>query len=292
MLPSAIERAVADTLAGMGAGALTRSSPVGGGCISPAARIDTADGGRYFLKWEERSAPEDFFRSQAAGLQAMAETDSVRVPHVVAAADRWLLLEWLDPGTAEADTWTDLAMRLAALHRQSRPAFGWDKDNYIGSLPQANGTRSTWPVFWAEQRIGPQWERSCAAGYFGPTDQADFRKLLAVLDDVLAPGNEDGPSLVHGDLWGGNVHIMAGGEAALIDPATFHGHREVDLAMAEMFGGFDRSFHHTYREEWPLHPGYEEERRDLYQLYFQLVHVNLFGQGYVGGVRRVLRRYR
>lgn len=291
-LPAAIEGEVEEALTATGGGSVTRSAPVGGGCISPAARIDTAEGAQYFLKWADRSAPQDFFRSQARGLEAMADTNTVRVPRVIASADDWLLLEWLAPGAARTDTWTGLAIQLVGLHRRTGRAFGWDSNNYIGSLPQPNETRNSWPAFWADQRIGPQWELACAAGYFGRADQSDFEKLLSVLDDALAPGDEDGPSLVHGDLWGGNVHVMAGGEAALIDPATYFGHREVDLAMAEMFGGFDRSFHVRYREEWPLHPGYDEERRDLYQLYFQLVHVNLFGHGYVGGVRRVLKRYR
>jgi fructosamine-3-kinase len=170
-------------------------------------------------------------------------------------------------------------------------AFGWAADNFIGSLPQANSACVRWPQFWAEQRLFPQWERARRSGHFDAADGRAFRRLLARLDDLLAPGDADGPSLLHGDLWGGNVHVISGGEAALIDPSTYHGHREVDLAMAELFGGFGASFLPAYREAWPLAPGYDEARRALYQLYYVLVHVNLFGAGYVAGTRRVLRMF-
>ncbi len=119
-------------------------------------------------------------------------------------------------------------------------------------------------------------------------DERAFRRLCAAMPDTLAAGDADGPSLLHGDLWGGNVHVMADGAAALIDPSTYYGHREVDLAMAGLFGGFPHEFFDAYEEAWPLEPGYDNERRDLYQLYYLLVHVNLFGAGYTGGVRRVL----
>jgi len=276
---------------GGSAARVTRATSIGGGCISPAARIETDRGERYFAKWSERGAPADFFTSQADGLRALERAGAVRVPRVEAAGERWLLLEWLDPGSAGTDTWTTLGRHLAHMHCDTADAFGAAADNYIGSLPQSNAWCDTWPAFWVERRIGPQWERARRAGFFDGSDERAFRGLCAALPDALSAGDADGPSLVHGDLWGGNVHVMADGTAALIDPSTYHGHREVDLAMAELFGGFPRAFFAAYGEAWPIEPGYDSGRRDLYQLYYLLVHVNLFGAGYTGGVRRVLRRF-
>jgi len=291
-LPVDVRGEIEAALAGSSAGQrVTRDAPLGGGCISPAARIETDRGTRFFAKWSERGAPSDFFTSQADGLRALERAGAVRVPRVEAAGERWLLLEWLDPGSATKETWPSLGRQLAQLHRASGAAFGAAADNYIGSLPQANGARDRWPAFWVERRIGPQWERARRGGFFDEADERAFRRLLGALVPLLAAGDADGPSLVHGDLWGGNAHVMADGTAALIDPSAYHGHREVDLAMAELFGGFDSAFFEAYREAWPLHPGYEEERRAVYQIFYLLVHVNLFGTSYVGGVRRALRRY-
>lgn len=288
-LRSEVEAAFAD--AGH-AGRIIRESRLGGGCISPAARIETDGGATFFFKWLGASdGPADFFTSQAEGLRALERAGAVRVPRVIAAARRWLLLEWLEPGPAGSATWRALGEGLADVHRAQVSAFGGPADNYIGSLPQANTRSSVWPAFWAEQRIGPQWALARNRGFFTAPDERSFRTLLNALDEILAAGDADGPSLVHGDLWGGNVHVLADGQAALIDPAAYYGHREVDLAMAELFGGFERGFFDAYRSAWPLQPGYQGDRRPVYQLYYLLVHVNLFGGSYVDGVRRVLRRY-
>jgi fructosamine-3-kinase len=293
MVPAGVRAEVEAALAAGGhADAIARDLPVGGGCISPAARIEAVSGDRWFLKWAGAGeTPPDFFTSQAEGLRALEGAGTVRVPRVIAAAECWLLLEWLDGGPARGSTWSRLGEGLAALHRVRGVRFGWPADNYIGSLPQPNVQGDSWPAFWTERRIGPQWEVAREAGFFAPADDRAFARLLDAVHVLLAPGDADGPSLLHGDLWGGNVHVTTGGDAALIDPSVYHGHREVDLAMAELFGGFDRAFFAAYREAWPLRPGYEEERRALYQLYYLLVHVNLFGGSYVDSVRRVLRPY-
>lgn len=177
--------------------------------------------------------------------------------------------------------WERLGTGLASLHRVRAERHGWPSDNVIGSLPQANGWMDEWPAFWRERGLGPQLRLAYDSGWFEPSARRRFDALLDRLDEFLAPAAEDGPSLLHGDLWSGNVHPTADGEAALIDPASYHGHREVDLAMAELFGGFDTTFHDAYREAWPLADGYDEARRAIYQLYYLLVHVNLFGGGYV-----------
>jgi fructosamine-3-kinase len=261
---------------------------VGGGCISPAARVTSADGARYFVKWADAATPGGFFHAEAESLRALAAARAVRVPTVVAVADAFLLLEWLEPGGSGVRAWRTLGHELARLHRSSASHFGWAADNYIGTLPQANGFAGDWASFWRERRLRPQLRRALEAGRLGSRDERAFAALFERLDEIVEPAVRDGPSLLHGDLWGGNVHMLADGGAALIDPASYYGHREVDLAMAALFGGFNRAFFDAYGAEWPLAPGFEAARRPLYQLYYLLVHVNLFGGAYAQQTRATL----
>jgi fructosamine-3-kinase len=264
---------------------------VGGGCVSPAARLELTDGTPCFVKWADGAVPDRFFEAEAESLRALAQTERVRVPRVIAQRERWLLLEWLEPGRPRAQTWRALGRALALLHRTRAPSFGWHADNYIGTLPQSNAWCAAWPEFWRDRRLAPQLETARRAGLLDAGDERAFDALFARLDEWLgAAARDDGASLLHGDLWGGNVHVLADGGAALIDPSSYHGHREVDLAMAELFGGFGRDFFAAYREAWPLAAGYDEVRRATYQLYYLLVHVNLFGGGYVGQTRAVVGR--
>ena len=278
---------------------ITGTSTVGGGCISPTARVET-DAGSYFLKYGSPDLPDGLLAAEAWGLRQLGEADEVRVPGVVgqgpsdaaspAASSEgpvWLLLEWLEPGSPGTDAWARLGTELAALHRHRADRYGADADNFIGALPQANDPADDWPEFWRGRRLEPQLRQAVDGGYLDENDHRRFDDLFDHLDEILAPGNEDGPSLLHGDLWGGNVHMTADG-AAIIDPSVYHGHREVDLAMADLFGGFGPGFHAAYDEAWPLAPGYGRARRPVYQLYYLLVHVNLFGSGYVGRTRSAL----
>jgi fructosamine-3-kinase len=294
MIPLAVQAAVEHELSVLEGRPvrMARSSPVGGGCISPGACFETTDSCRYFLKCGERGAvPTAMFQEEARSLDRLRETGSIRVPGVVARAETWLLLEWLEPGKETARTWQVLGRQLAALHQHKGDSFGWDADNFIGTLPQPNGGSARWPPFWSERRLLPQFERAARKGYIDVGDRRSFDRLLTHLDDLVSAGDHDGPSLLHGDLWGGNAHIMADGEPALIDPSSYYGHREVDLAMAALFGGFPQRFFRAYAEAWPLEPGFEQTRCELYQLYYLLVHVNLFGHSYVAGTRRILRRF-
>lgn len=287
---SAVERALTAE-----SGRITRIRSVervGGGCISPAARLVTDHGGTRFLKWSDgEDSPPGFFAEEAISLRALRDAAAVRVPAVIDVDRHWLLLEWLEPGSPGVRTWESLGRDLAGLHRSTAKTFGWPGDNFIGSLPQRNAGAPDWPTFWLERRIRPKWDAARHRGFFDTSDQRALDALARETADLLEAGNEDGPSLLHGDLWGGNVHVMADGTAALIDPSCWYGHREVDLAMARLFGGFDASFFLAYEEAWPLEAGFDETRCALYQLYYLLVHVNLFGGGYVAGVRAVLRRF-
>lgn len=265
---------------------------VGGGCINPSARIETEDGSVFFLKWN-REHPE-LFDAEADGLRALASTETLRVPDVVATGSGgsstpgWLLLEFVAEGRPGGEYGPRLGRELAELHAPLDEPWGWDHDNFIGSLPQRNDPRPTWAEFWAERRIEPQLRRARDAGLLDDRDGA-WRRLLTRMDEWVGPAESEGPSLLHGDLWSGNVYPGPGGEPVVVDPAVYRGHREVDLAMTELFGGFPRGFREAYEDVRPVRPGYREVRRSLYQLYPLLVHVNLFGSGYVGRTEAALR---
>lgn len=284
-------------------GTIRSARPVGGGCVSPALRLEL-DGRTAFLKYDEEAIPGLFTAEARALRELRAAADGLRVPEVLALHDAaatghagepsWLLLEWLEPAPRGAGFGERLGRGLAALHR-ARGGDGWgaEEDGFIGPLPQSNAPAADWPDFWREQRLEPQLRHACDAGRQAG-EPREWKRLFARLPELLAPAAEDGPSLLHGDLWGGNVLSVAAaglGEAepALIDPCSYRGHREVDLAMSELFGGFPPTFYASYREAWPLQPGYAESRRAIYQLYYLLVHVNLFGGGYAHQTRQALR---
>lgn len=274
-------------------GAVRVAGAVGGGCIHPAVRLETADG-PIFLKYGE-PAPAGLFASEAGGLRALrAAADGLRVPEVLAVSDPgadggagWLALEWLEPSRAGDGEAERLGRGLARLHRIRTAGWGWEEDGFIGSLPQRNAPAAAWAAFWAERRIEPMLRRARGTGA-SIGSGAEWDRLLAALPALLVEAEADGPSLLHGDLWNGNVlHTDRG--PALVDPAVYRGHREVDLAMSELFGGFGPAFYDSYREAWPLRPGYAEVRRGIYQLYYLLVHVILFGSGYAARTAGTLR---
>ena len=283
-LPDAVRAAVARAT-----GAVRSAAPVGGGCISEAYRLET-DGGPVFLK-HHRGAPAGMFAAEADGLRALraAAGDALRIPAVLAVDEAWMALEWLEPGPRGRGFGERLGRGLAALHRARSPGgWGWKAPNWIGSLPQDNTPAASWAEFWRDRRLVPQLHLAADAGRdTGP--RAEWDRLFGRLPELLAEAEEDGSSLLHGDLWGGNV-VSAAGQPALIDPAVYRGHREADLAMTELFGGFDAGFRSAYEEAWPLRPGYREARRGIYQLYYLLVHVTLFGGSYAGQTLATLRR--
>ena len=251
---------------------------VGGGCINTAYKL--TDGTRsYFVKINQASLVE-MFRSEALGLEEMWETQTIRVPkpfcYGTEGNNCYIVLEWLELGDRGNDkSWENMGQNLAALHRhQGKSEFGWAHNNTIGSTPQINSWCGDWAEFWVQHRIGYQLKLAKGRGVsFSGGD-----RLLKIIPELLA-GHQPQPSLVHGDLWGGNASFTVDGEPIIFDPATYWGDREVDLAMTELFGGFPTAFYRGYNEAWPLDNGYKH-RKALYNLYHILNHFNLFGGGY------------
>jgi fructosamine-3-kinase len=263
-------------------------TPLGGGDINQARLLETGSG-RYFLKMNTLAVSLDMFRTEAAGLKLIRETETIRSPNVLGCEQvgntAFLLLEFIESGRRSDGFWTNFGVSLAEMHRAPQPAFGLSFDNYIGSLPQANPEMERWPAFYQRARLAPQLQMALDTNRLDSRDRAQFDQLFQKLPDLL-PGEP--PSLIHGDLWSGNFLAGPNEEGVLIDPAVCRAHREMDIAMSKLFGGFAPAFYEAYHAAYPLLSGWEE-RVPIYQLYYLLVHVNLFGGGYVGSVREVLR---
>ncbi len=280
--------------------AVADRSGLGGGDINVAHAVTLEDGRRVFVKTSgpggERgpargphnwAADPEMFPAEARGLAWLAEAGALRIPEVLAASPHFLALELLTPGPRVRDFDERLGRGLAALHRAGAPRFGLDHDNFIGRLPQSNTPAATWAEFYEGERLWPQLERASASGLASNAMRHGFDALFGCLPERVGPAEP--PARLHGDLWGGNLHVDEAGEPCLIDPAVYGGHREMDLAMMRLFGGFSPRVFDAYQEAYPLAPDWKD-RIPLYQLYPLMVHVNLFGRGYVGSVEAALQR--
>lgn len=290
-LPESVRDEVEAALRDSGLGThISEVVTVSGGCINNGARV-TADGVEYFLKWNA-SAPPGLFEAEAEGLLALRAPGTLRVPEPLATSSgtespAWLLMEYVSPIPAALDSGERLGRGLAAIH-DSPPddvGFGWSGDNWLGSLGQQNTPTESWSTFWRDRRIVPQIAIARSAGLLtGP----DWDRLIDLIPAAL--DGDIRPALLHGDLWSGNAYSTSGGEPVVIDPAVYRGDGEVDLAMSELFGGFGRPFYDAYGDIRPISGEYRSHRRDLYQLYYLLVHVNLFGTSYLTGTKETASR--
>jgi len=274
--------------------AVQGASMLGGGDINEAYEVRLAGGGAVFVKTNSAVASAGaMFEAEARGLRWLDAAGELRVPRVLAVSrgteqcPAFLALEYLRPGRRVSDFDERLGRGLAALHRFGADGFGLDHDNFIGRLPQANQPCETWAEFYRERRLGAQLRLAEKSGLASRGMLRGFDELFARLDTLVGPSEP--PARLHGDLWGGNLHVDDAGHPCLIDPAVYGGHREVDLAMMKLFGGFGPRVFSAYAEAYPLLPGHAE-RVALYQLYPLLVHVNHFGVGYVASVEGALRR--
>ena len=260
-----------------------------GGCINNAVQLRTS-AGDFFLKWNE-NIEEDMFSVEANGLRLLRADGSLLIPEVLGLGKIeekfYLLLEYIDSRYPANDYWEKLGQGLARQHSNTVDQFGLDENNYIGRLPQNNSQNKSWIDFFRDSRLDVQLGLAIYNGLVGEDFVKKYKSLYPKLPQLLT---EEAPALLHGDLWSGNVMVGPAGEACLIDPAVYFGHREAELAFTELFGGFDPKFYSAYNEVKPLEPGYQE-RKDIYNIYPLMVHVNLFGTSYLSGVERTLNKF-
>ena len=261
-----------------------------GGDISQAYLLNTAKG-NFFIKTNQATFALDMFEKEAKGLALLAETKTIHIPEIISTGEAdghaFLLMEYVETGYRKDGFWETFGQSLATLHKQTVDQFGLDHSNYIGSLQQLNNKHNSFVEFYIHERLQPQFEMAFDAKKLNNSDQTHLANLYKKLSDIIP--NEP-PALIHGDLWSGNFLVSKNNLPVLIDPSVAYSHRELDLAMSRLFGGFERPFYRAYEEAFPLERGFEK-RLPIYQLYYLLVHVNLFGGGYVGSVRRIIDGY-
>ncbi|ELP56144.1 hypothetical protein O53_744 [Microcystis aeruginosa TAIHU98] len=265
---------------------IEKSHPVSGGCINQGYAV-SGNGLIYFVKINQANQ-EAMFAAEALGLKQIHATKTIRVPEPICwgIADKssYLVLEWLEFGGGDSQSWEKMGQNLAHLHQVSlSDRFGWHCNNTIGSTPQINTISNNWADFFAHQRIGYQLRLAKERGGNFP----DEDQVIPAISEILSQ-HQPHPSLVHGDLWSGNAAITVDGEPVILDPATYWGDREVDLAMTELFGGFPAAFYRGYNDVFPLDAGYQK-RKTLYNLYHILNHFNLFSGGYASQANRMLQ---
>ncbi|TSA28009.1 MAG: ketosamine-3-kinase [Bacteroidetes bacterium] len=264
--------------------------PLVGGDINQVYRLDRSSG-TLCLKFNSAERYPQMFAKEANGLSLLRASQTLRVPVVVEVIDldscSALLLEFIHSAGPVNDFMFRFGFSLAKLHDLTAFEYGLDDDNYMGSLSQSNRKHNNWIDFFREERLERQIHLARDSGKISAETSRFFSRLFARLDRLLSV---DRPALVHGDLWGGNFMVSETGEACLIDPAVYYGHREIDLAMTTLFGGFSADFYTGYEAHHELVPGWRE-RLDIYNLYPLLVHVNLFGGGYLGSVMSILKRF-
>ncbi|QHV98446.1 fructosamine kinase family protein [Spirosoma endbachense] len=260
-----------------------------GGDINTAAQVFSSEG-VFFIKWNHTDQ-HDMFETEARGLDLLRQTDALHIPQVIGYGQQldksYLILEYIDPGSPANNYWESLGQALAVMHSHTQTKFGLNFSNYIGSLPQTNTLTANGADFFFEQRLLPQAGLALYKGLLSKTAYDALFRLQARLPELIP---NERPALLHGDLWSGNVMVTETGQPALIDPSVYYGFREAELAFTKLFGGFAQRFYEAYDEAFPLLDGFND-RVAIYNLYPLLVHVNLFGSGYVSGVERVLNQF-
>lgn len=265
-------------------------SSISGGCINHGGKVQTS-AGDFFVKWNDAKKFQGMFEAEAKGLKLLRSAKAIDIPEVIdygqSGTFQFIILELKESRARKTSYWEDLGQQLATLHKSSNNYFGLDHNNYIGSLPQYNKESTSWVDFFIMQRLQVQVTIAAQANKVNGEVLKKFDLLYDKLPSLLI---EEKPSLLHGDLWNGNLLVNAQGSPCLIDPAVYYGDREADLAMTQLFGGFDDAFYESYHTTFPLEAGYRQ-RFDIYNLYPLLVHVNLFGGSYLYQVRSILDVY-
>ncbi len=258
-----------------------------GGDINSAVKLCSSEG-NYFIKWNDAIKFPEMFCKEANGLSLLARANYLRIPSVVSTGSAgkysFLILEFLESGSISSNFWHQFGEALSNMHKSSDKIFGLDHDNYIGSLVQSNKQHQDWISFFIEERIQVQLKLAFDSKLINEAILHAAERLFGLLNGIMP---KEAPALLHGDLWSGNYMVDALGNPCLIDPAVYYGHREMDLAMTKLFGGFNSEFYEAYHQNFKLEEGWEN-RMDIYNLYPLLVHVNLFGGHYVSQVASIL----
>lgn len=261
-----------------------------GGDINVACRFRSS-GQDFFIKVNTAELYPGLFDKEANGLAELKKHSDFSIPEVIGTGNdgehQFLILEFLPPGKATQGSWEEFAHRLAKMHRHSNEKFGFFEDNYLGTQPQDNSLRSSWALFYAENRLLPSIRQMFDKKIGSHSVIRQTENLCKKLPEIYP---QERPALIHGDLWSGNYHVVQGGEITLIDPAVYYGHREMDLGMAQLFGGFPDLFYETYQQLYPLEKGLEH-RLEISQLYPLIFHAIRFGGGYISSVERILSRF-
>ena len=271
---------------------ITSMTSLSGGCISDVYKLETRSGKRFILKINF-AASGDMFIKEAHGLNELSKPDAIRIPLVILFDKSFLLTEFISQGLKSKNFWEDFGRKFAKLHKFKSKEPGFYEDNYIGSNAQLNIAdgieKINWTQFYFNKRLLFQFKLAEKKGYAAKELREGFSLLEKRIEKILE-GSEEEPSLLHGDLWSGNFMVNESGEACLIDPAVYYGHREADLAMTKLFGGFSFEFYRAYNEHYPLKDGYEY-REGIYKLYHVLNHLNLFGRGYYQQAVSIIHGY-
>lgn len=276
---------------------INRYEPVHGGDINQCYCLSTRDA-KYFLKVNDAFRYPGMFEKEANGLQALVaglptfeKLATPVIPQVIKCGiveqQQYLLLEWIETGKPKTDFWESFGAALATMHSQPQSYYGWEEDNYIGSLPQYNSKYTSWHLFYSECRIMPLVKLLFNTGAFIKQDVSNAELFCQKTDQVFP---HEPPALLHGDLWSGNFMITATGAAAIYDPAVYYGHREMDIGMTKLFGGFDQRFYDAYNEVYPLEKSWLR-RLPLAQLYPLLVHAVLFGGHYIRSAANIIKQF-
>ena len=258
----------------------TSASVATGGSINNSSIVPLMNGEQVFVKTNSGSSCPGMFASEYEALLLLAAPEVIHVPRPIAFGEDFLVTEAFIEGARKPDWQEEMGRQLAHLHRKTQAErFGFEHDNYLGTTQQPNEWSNNWVTFWREQRLG--WQLHLYERKTRPDDPllAMGDRLLAKLDSLLAGIEGEPPVLLHGDLWAGNASANEEGEPVIFDPASYYGHREAEIGMMRMFGGFGSRCEAAYAEVWPLPPG-SEERIALYKLYHELNHLNLFGSSY------------
>ena len=267
-------------------------SSLSGGCISDAYKIVTDKNSTFFLKHNSGTS-NDMFIKEANGLNELVKANSIRIPNVLEYDKDYILLEFIPTGNRKKFFFEDFGRSFAEMHKYTSDNYGFYEDNYIGSNPQSNipneNEKQNWASFYFNKRILYQLQLAEKLGNSTSELRKGISRLEEKIDEIIGGSNEK-PSLLHGDLWGGNYMIDENGQAVLIDPAVYYGHREADLGMTKLFGGFSYEFYKAYNENFPLDDGYEY-RENIYKLYHVLNHLNLFGGGYYSQAISLIKFY-